>query len=84
MDIVERLRKGTSLDCIAADEIERLRSELSRITKEKDAAISALETALPYVEQSVAEIHDALDGYKPHIHKQADMDLAEVRSAIAK
>jgi hypothetical protein len=89
-DIVDKLRKEiertVELDILhhdAANEIETLTQRLREAEEYGEIVHSALETALPFVSQSVEQLHDSLKGYKPHVHEQADKDMEQVNAALS-
>jgi DNA repair exonuclease SbcCD ATPase subunit len=74
---IESVRSNSLREGIAS-----LAQQLAAANGRVEMLREALETAYPYMEQSVEQLHEALKGYKPHVHEQADKDLAQVRAAL--
>jgi hypothetical protein len=56
--------------------------DLAEVKAYAEKLREALEAAQPYMAQSVEQLHEALKGYKPNIHKQADADMEQVTKAL--
>lgn len=73
---------STKLDQAAeASKLDRQQLAASKLSEQR--LREALETAKPYMDQAIEQLHAALAGYKPHVHKQADDDAVQVDAALS-
>lgn len=72
----------TEAECLAAS-CKAVTEQLAASQLSEQRLREALETAKPYMDQSIERLHAALAGYKPHVHKQADDDAVQVDAALS-
>lgn len=81
---------GPVLTCIPSEELDRLRAltqqqaeQIAELVEYANGLRDALEAANEHVIFSVGYTHEALRGYKLHVHEQADKDMEQVNAALS-